>query len=418
LKHKILFLVSGSIAAYKACHLISRLTQAGNEVEVVATPWALEFVGEATLEGLTGRPVHQAMFGSGAYMSHIHLARWADLVIICPATANTINKLANGVGDDLLTTLFLAHDFSKPWLIAPAMNTKMYQHPATRESLKKLELMGCKILETESGVLACGEIGEGKLLDPELLFLAIETELKLVKTQSPPQKPRKPITYNEVPHILITSGGTEEPIDRVRSITNTSTGETGRVLAEVLSGLGYEVTLLKARLALGPRTTRSELHIKEFKTFQDLKKMLEGELRSNHFVAIIHAAAVSDYHVEHDEHGMKNKIESSSDTLVLRLRRNPKLIDEFRSLSKNPQIKVVGFKFTAADLNQDSQEMLRDKMTRIAQTGSIDYLVTNDLSTYPDWELHKIQRLTVETIARGKDRFQLGFILEQALFRK
>ena len=168
-KGNILFKLSGSIAAYKACALISRLVQDGYTVQTVASKAALEFIGPATLEGLTGRAVECETFASGRAMQHIHLAKWADLTIVCPASANTINKLASGIGDDLLTTLFLAHDFKKPYLLAPAMNTLMYRHPATAASLQKLASFGVAILETASGVLACGDVGEGRLLEPELL---------------------------------------------------------------------------------------------------------------------------------------------------------------------------------------------------------------------------------------------------------
>ena len=224
MKARVLVMMSGSISAYKVCHVLSRLKQAGHDVEVVASPWALKFVGEATIEGLTGHPVRKSMFGSGAHMAHISLIRWADVVIVCPATANTINKLATGVGDDLMTTLFLAHDFTKPWLIAPAMNSKMYHHPVTQSSVAKLRAMGCEILETASGVLACGEVGDGKLLDSELLLQEVLRRLPITARAEREGKPASPSAPpGRGQRILITSGGTEEPIDPVRSLTNTST---------------------------------------------------------------------------------------------------------------------------------------------------------------------------------------------------
>src|SRR5690606_33467299 len=131
-RSKILFIMTGSIACYKACQLLSKLSQNNYEVQVVATASALEFVGNATLEGLSGKAVVSDIFAHGRNMDHIHLARWADLIIVAPATANFINKMAQGAADDLASTLFLAHDFTKPFLVAPAMNTSMYQHPATQ----------------------------------------------------------------------------------------------------------------------------------------------------------------------------------------------------------------------------------------------------------------------------------------------
>ena len=176
-KSKVLFILTGSIACYKACQVISRLVQADCEVQVVASPAALQFVGNATFEGLTGKSTISDLYAAGNVMDHIHLMRWADLIIVAPATANYVNKIAQGVGDDLLTTLFLAHDFKKPFLLAPAMNTSMYLHPITQNSIRKLKEIGIEILETASGVLACGETGFGKLLDPELIQKEIQSRL-------------------------------------------------------------------------------------------------------------------------------------------------------------------------------------------------------------------------------------------------
>ena len=167
---KLLFQISGSIAAYKSCIVISRLVQSGHEVQTVATRSALEFVGSATLEGLTGRAVFTDAFESGRKMDHIHLARWADVAVLAPATANTINRLAAGLADDPIGALFLAWGREKPYLIAPAMNVEMWNHPATQTSVKRLESWGVKVLPTEVGHQACGEVGEGRLLNPDRLY--------------------------------------------------------------------------------------------------------------------------------------------------------------------------------------------------------------------------------------------------------
>ena len=147
----VLFQLSGSIAAYKACHVVSRLTQAGCDVQTVATDGALQFIGPATLEGLTGRAVATDTFEAGSQMDHIHLVRWADVIVLCPATANAINRLAAGMADDLIGTMFLAHDFTKPYVVVPAMNTAMYTHPATAASLERLRGWGIEILEPDAG---------------------------------------------------------------------------------------------------------------------------------------------------------------------------------------------------------------------------------------------------------------------------
>ena len=167
MKRNVLFLLSGSIACYKACTVISRLAQAGVTVQTVATPAALRFVGAATLEGLSGRPVFSDLFAEGRALDHIELARAADLALVCPATANTINRLAAGLADDPIGALFLAWELKDmPWWVAPAMNVKMWEHPATAASLAKLRSWGVRVIEPDAGALACGEIGPGRLAEP------------------------------------------------------------------------------------------------------------------------------------------------------------------------------------------------------------------------------------------------------------
>lgn len=166
----VLFLLSGSIACYKACTAISRLAQAGLTVQTVATPAALRFVGAATLEGLSGRPVFTELFEPGRALDHIALARQADLALLCPATANTVNRLAAGLADDVVGALWLAWELkTKPWWIAPAMNAHMWSHPATTASLEKLRGSGARVLDPIEGPHACGETGPGRLIEPEQL---------------------------------------------------------------------------------------------------------------------------------------------------------------------------------------------------------------------------------------------------------
>jgi phosphopantothenoylcysteine decarboxylase/phosphopantothenate--cysteine ligase len=167
---KILFLLTGSIACFKACELISRLVKRGVTVETVASEGALRFVGAATLEGLTGRRPFTDLYEAGRTMDHIRLARWADVALLCPATANSLNRLAAGLADDAIGALFLAWEISsKPWLIAPAMNATMWDHPATRASRERLAAFGARILPVGDGRLACGEQGEGRLLEVDEL---------------------------------------------------------------------------------------------------------------------------------------------------------------------------------------------------------------------------------------------------------
>jgi len=173
----IVFGLTGSIACYKACELISTLVKEGHEVQTVVSISALNFIGKATLEGLTGKSVYYDTFEEGKMMSHIELVKWADIFVTAPATANTINKLAAGIGDNIIGALFLANNFQKPYLISPAMNTQMLEHPATQNSLYTLKKWGCKVLDTDEGILACGDIGKGKLLSLPKIDQAIKREL-------------------------------------------------------------------------------------------------------------------------------------------------------------------------------------------------------------------------------------------------
>jgi len=187
---RVLFGLSGSIAAYKACTVISRLVQAGVSVQCVATPAALRFIGRATLEGLSARPVYSELWENGRALDHIALAREADLALLCPATANTLNQLAAGLADDCLGTLFLAWQREKPWWIAPAMNPHMWTHPATTAAIEKLKSWGAHILEPVDGLHACGDAGIGRLMEPEQIASEVLAKLEIASLN--PQGGRRP----------------------------------------------------------------------------------------------------------------------------------------------------------------------------------------------------------------------------------
>ncbi len=177
-KARILFNLSGSIACYKACEVVSQLVQKDCEVKIACTPAALNFVGRATLEGLTGQPVFDGLFTPGAAMEHINLNKWADLCVLCPATADVLNKMAAGLGDDAVTALFLAFDFKKPYLVAPAMNQAMWAHPATKRSLETLRGWGVDVIAPGTGRQACGDVGQGRMAEPEDVLAAITWRLE------------------------------------------------------------------------------------------------------------------------------------------------------------------------------------------------------------------------------------------------
>jgi phosphopantothenoylcysteine decarboxylase/phosphopantothenate--cysteine ligase len=371
--------MSGSIAAFKVVQLVSRLVQApvGAEVEVVMTPAARAFIGEASLEGLTGRRVRSETFAAGDYMEHIRLARWADVVLAAPCTANTLNKLSRGIGDDLVCTLFLAHDFTKPWLIAPAMNTRMYEHPTTRESLERLRAMGCTIVEAGSGALACGEIGAGRLAEPEVLLDAVlhavgrRPEAPRVAAAPPPRGALK---------ILVTAGGTRMPLDAVRSIVNGSTGRTGAALAADLAALGHAVTLLTAE---GAPAAEDLARLERYDDFGSFERALRRLLTEETFDVLVQAAAVSDWRpVGSADAQAPGKIDPDTDTLTLRFERTPKLVGLARGWSRNPQLRIIAFKLTSGA----DAEARRRKVAQVLAHEGVVAVVANDLQEWPRWE--------------------------------
>lgn len=173
-KGNIVLQITGSIAAFKAGTLLSTLVKNGYTVQCIATDSALKFIGEATLEGLSGRPIKTSTFSPGEMMDHINLAKWADLFITYPISANTLNRLNTGMADDLIGSTYLANNFNKPYLLAPEMNVEMLNHPRVQKSIKELEEYGCFIFDTEEGLLACGDVGKGRVIDPGTVFLKIK----------------------------------------------------------------------------------------------------------------------------------------------------------------------------------------------------------------------------------------------------
>jgi phosphopantothenoylcysteine decarboxylase/phosphopantothenate--cysteine ligase len=359
----IAFVLTGSIAGYKACEAVSRLVQRGHSVRAVATESALRFVGAATLEGLTGRPVLTGLFDRGAAMDHIALTRWADVVVVCPATAHTLNRFAAGLADDLPGALFLAQDRTRPWLVAPAMNPAMWGHPATVAAVARLREWGVRFIPVGSGRSACGEVGEGRLAEPEAVVAAIEAALA----------PAGPAW-----RILVTSGGTAEPIDGVRVLTNTSTGATGAGLAAAWARDGHAVTLLRARHAVAAAPPVRE---ETFGSFAELDAALGRLLGKEIYDVVVHAAAVGDFAlagVEVDgipQPAGRGKLDSGT-APVLRLRPNPKLLETLRQRSRNPAVRIVAFKLTQGASPAGQQAEVRALMDRAAP----DLVVHNDLA--------------------------------------
>ncbi len=398
----LLFVVTGSIAAYKACEAISQLVQRGHRVRVVATESALRFVGAATFEGLTGAAVAGDLFARGEALAHLELARWADATVVCPATANTLNRLAAGLADDLAGALVLAHDWRKPLLVAPAMNPAMWAHPATRASVTTLTSWGVRWIEVGVGRTACGEVGMGRLAEPAEIVAAVESAVA---------RPSRRL------RVLVTSGGTAEPIDAVRAITNTSTGETGALIAEHLARSGHEVRLLRARTARAARGATAEA---TFVTTADLGAALEAELGGHDFDAVIHAAAVADFSVAAIETADGQPLAAggklaSGAAPILRLKTNPKLLDSIRARSRRRDVCVVGFKLTSGA----SEAEIGAAIDAMFAGGAVDLVVQNDLAqkggagAFPArlWE-------RAEPVEWCEDRAVIGPALERRLLAR
>lgn len=397
---KLLFILSGSIACYKACDAISRLVQRGHHVRTVATRAALEFVGAATLEGLTREKVGTDLFAPGEALDHITLARWADLTVVCPATANTLNAMAAGLGAELAGALLLAHEWRKPLLVAPAMNPLMWSHPATTAARERLRGWGVRFIEPGQGRTACGEVGEGRLAEPDEIVAAIEAAL------APPARRLR---------LLVTSGGTSEPIDGVRVLGNTSTGATGALIADQLARAGHEVVLIRARSAVRAAGVAAE---ETYVTLADLDTALGCRLRDESFDAVIHAAAVADFTVdsiEVDGAGWKpgaGKIPSGA-APVLRLKRAPKLLDTLRTRSRNAGLRVVAFKLT-----RDADAAgARAAVAALLGTGAADFVVHNDLARRAPGGAFPadVWRADLTIAAHCPDRADIGPALEKLL---
>ena len=363
-KNKILFILTGSISLYKMAYVLSHFMKLNFEIKVVMTESAKKFINISTIEGLTHQKVYTELYENGHNMDHIHLVRWADLIVVAPATANYINKIACGIADDLATTLSIAHNFKTPFIIFPAMNTAMYQHPVTQSHFEKLLNFGYNVIPAESGTLACKEVGPGRLPDPEIIIEKIESFLKKSKINIEKQNSTK---YQNPIRILITSGGTVEPIDDVRCITNRSTGRTASLIADQLIDSGFEVTYLHSQTAKLTWLPASKYI--SFTSFKDLESKLYYESK-NHDV-IIHAAAVSDYSVQ----SFNGKIDSDAETMQITLNKNPKLINEIKKL--NPNTFLIGFKLTST--TDDS--IIQKKINQLFDNSNCDWVVQNDWKT-------------------------------------
>lgn len=356
---KILLLIAGSIAAYKALDLLSQLKQWGAELRVVLSPGAQHFVTPASVEALSGRAPHADLWAPGDSMAHIELAEWADLVLLYPASASSLSRLAQGLADDLIGCLSLARVPSTPFWIAPAMNPKMWGHPAVQTSAARLKDWGYRVIDPDSGTMACGEVGAGRLVEPEWMFKEIQ------RWHAAETSTERPLRW------LITAGGTQEAIDSVRYLGNDSSGHTGAILAEYCLARGDEVTLIAARQAKTP-SSHPRLKLKRYTSFAELSALMQDELSSADYHAVAHAAAVSDYLVANAT--TDRKLDSRGKALTLRLTPSPKLLNQIRGWSRSSRLYLVGFKLLTAA----APEAVSAAIARQQAAASPDLIVYND----------------------------------------
>ena len=354
---KIVLGITGSIAAYKACLIIRGLIKQGAEVQVVITPAGKEFITPITLSALTHKPVVSEFFSQrdGTWNSHVDLGLWADAMLIAPATASTIGKMAHGIADNMLITTYLS--MKAPVFIAPAMDLDMYAHPSTQQNLRTLQGYGNHIIEPQSGFLASGLEGKGRMEEPEKIVDALDKFFAEEDKQG--ETTTTPLTNKR---ILITAGPTYEKIDPVRFIGNYSSGKMGFALAEECAARGAEVTLVAGPVAL---SCSERIHRIDVESCEDMyQAALEAWKESD---AAILCAAVADFRPETQA---DQKIKREKDDLVIRLKPTHDIAAALGSVKREGQC-LVGFALETNDEEQNAQKKLEKK--------NFDFIVLNSL---------------------------------------
>ncbi|ANB01909.1 bifunctional phosphopantothenoylcysteine decarboxylase/phosphopantothenate--cysteine ligase CoaBC [Ectothiorhodospira sp. BSL-9] len=344
----ILLGVSAGIAAYKSCELVRLLTGAGAQVRVVMTPRATEFVAPLTFQALSGHPVRTAVFDAEAEagMDHISLARWADAILVAPATADVMARLAHGMADDLLSTLCLATE--APVCLAPAMNRVMWGHVATRDNARLLVSRGVHLFGPGTGGQACGETGAGRMLEPAELVQSLRSLFEAPRLEGR--------------HVLVTAGPTREPMDPVRYITNRSSGRMGYAVAAAAALAGARVTLVSGPVALESPVGVERLMVETAEQMQDT--VMAHVAGADIFIA---TAAVADYRVAQPA---RQKIKKQGDTLDLQLVKNPDILAQVAASPNRPF--TVGFAAETDSLEKHARAKLENKR--------LDMIAANDVS--------------------------------------
>lgn len=365
---RILLIVGGGIAAFKTPELIRSLRRAGIAVTPVLTNAGAQFVTPLTLSALAGEPCHQALFDltRESEMGHIQLSRAADLVVVAPATADLMSKMAVGAADDLASTLLMATD--KPVLIAPAMNVRMWEHPATRRNRDMLAADGIAFVGPDEGDMACGEYGPGRMAEPEAIVAAIRDQLAASRPlRLPPEAvvslPRhRPLTGR---HIIVTSGPTHEPIDPVRYIANRSSGAQGTAIAAALRDLGARVSFVTGPAEVPPPDGVGVIRVE---TARQMRDAVEQALPAD---GAVMAAAVADWRVLNASDS-KMKKDGSGHPPALEMAENPDILAWVSQLEVARPDLVVGF---AAE----TDHVIANALTKRRHKGC-DWIVANDVS--------------------------------------
>ena len=348
---KILLIICGGISAYKSLELIRLLKKSGAEVKTILTESGKQFVTPLSITSLSQEKVYEDLFSieNETEMDHISLSRWCDIILVAPITANTISKLSNGSTEDLASTVILASN--KDILICPAMNVRMWEHPSTKSNLEKLKQFGYKVIGPEIGDMACGEYGEGKMTEPNVILQYILNYFdKLRKIKNKKLK------------ALVTAGPTKEYIDPVRFITNKSSGKQGYEIAKSFYKKGFDTTLIS-----GPTNINIEpgINLIKVETAEEMLKVTQESLPVD--VAVF-SAAVADYKTKNTEH---NKIKKN-DSLILSLEKNVDILNFVSNHNLHRPNIVIGFAAETNDLEENSLKKLSEK--------NCDWLISNDVS--------------------------------------
>lgn len=376
----ILLGVTGGIAAFKSASIVSLLKKKGYDVKVVMTKNATNIIGPLTLETLSRNRIYVDMWDTNPHyeVEHISLADWADMVLIAPATYNIIGKVANGIADDMLTTIISAVSTRKPVFFALAMNVNMYENPILKENIDKLKSYGYRFIEVEEGLLACNYVAKGRMTEPEDIVAEIERYdiYSKIENFNTALKDKK---------VLITSGRTKENIDPIRYLSNNSSGKMGYSLAQAAIDLGAEVTLIS-----GPTNLEKPKGLKSFVSVESALEMYEkvdeyfGD--ADIFIA---CAAVADYRPKEYK---KEKIKKSDSDLILELVRNPDILFEMGKKKDNQLL--IGFAAETNDIKENALKKLEKK--------NLDFIVANNASTMGN------NTNTVEIIRKNKTSVKIN----------